>query len=299
MGVQRNSQFGHRPIRVTVPLLCLTCISTRYTPEPARPMLGSSGWGGAGSSAPGISCKAGSSQAVENTCSTRTSWVFGPAAARKCFNMVRQYSSDQSCSTLETRKMETSSCRAGCGVKKSWPCEPKSQPCRSQRWSKLTNLGASRGQIRLLWAYSPSSTVRQVILSGIHHTLGSPRNQNARTSTASCTTGARSWTTKRRCGWCLASAKDTAPTPPPTSTISEPSGSCPQAYPADVSNVRSWCSKVTQPERTFENDLGWVHILHAIHASPESGKTQSVPWRLEPGPYVFLDIVCSVKGSLV
>ena len=128
--------------------------------------------------------------------------------------------------------------------------------------------------------------------------FGKPE-EYACTSTASCTTGSRSWTTKRRCGWCLASAKDTAPTPPPTSTISEPSGSCPQAYPADVSIVSSWCSKVTQPERTFENDLRWVHILHAIHASPESGKTQSVSWRLEPGPYVFLDIVCSVKGSLV
>ena len=103
----------------------LTSMSTRYTIEPARPKLRSRGWGGAESSAPWISRAAGSSQTVEYTCSTRTSWVFCPAAARRCFSMVRQYSSDQSCSTLETRKTETSSCRAGCGVKKSWPWELK------------------------------------------------------------------------------------------------------------------------------------------------------------------------------
>jgi hypothetical protein len=33
------------------------------------------------------------------------------------------------------------------------------------RWRlKITNLGASRGQIRLLWAYSPSSTVAGYIV---------------------------------------------------------------------------------------------------------------------------------------
>lgn len=98
-----------------------------YTPTPARPMLRSSGLGGVESSAPGISCATGSSQTVENTCSTTSSCVFGPAAARKCFNMVRQRSSGQSCSTCETRKTETFSCRAGCGVKKSWPWKPKRQ----------------------------------------------------------------------------------------------------------------------------------------------------------------------------
>ena len=79
-----------------------------------------------GSSAPGIFCAAGSSQANDITCSTMSSWVFGPAAARRCFSMVRQYSSAQSCSTLQRRKTDTSSellspCRAGCGSKKFWP----------------------------------------------------------------------------------------------------------------------------------------------------------------------------------
>ena len=156
-------------------------MSTMYTPTPARPMLRSSGLGGVGSSAPGISCTTGSSQGVENTCSTMTSCVFGPAAARKCFNMMRQHSSDQSCRTCEIRKTEMSSCRAGCGVKKSWPWEHKRQLCRHGdghcgRTLKSTNLGASRGQIRLPWAYSSSSTVFQVILSGTHHNLGSPGN---------------------------------------------------------------------------------------------------------------------------
>ena len=128
MGLQRKSQLCHRLIGL--PFLFLTCMSTMYTPTPARPMLRSSGLGGVGSSAPGISCATGSSQGVENICSTMTSCVFGPAAARKCFNMMRQHSSDQSCSTCETRKTETSSCRAGCGVKKSWPWEPKRQLCR-------------------------------------------------------------------------------------------------------------------------------------------------------------------------
>src|SRR6266852_1404152 len=68
-----KSQLCH--CLIGLPLLFLTCISTRYTPVPARPKLRSSGLGGAGSSAPGISCASGSSQGVENTCSTTTSWV--------------------------------------------------------------------------------------------------------------------------------------------------------------------------------------------------------------------------------
>ena len=59
------------------------------------------------------------------------------------------------------------------------------------------------------------------------------------------------------------------------------------------------CAGATQPERTFENGLNRGHVLQAIHASPEPGKTQFVAWSLEPGPHVFLDIVGFVKGSLV
>ena len=87
--------------------------------------------------------------------------------------------------------------------------------------------------------------------------------------------------------------------PPPISTINEPSGSCPQVYPADVLNVTWWCARATQPKRTFENGPNRGHILQAIHSSPESGKTQFVFWSLEPGPHVFLDIECFIKGSLV
>ena len=41
------------------------------------------------------------------------------------------------------------------------------------------------------------------------------------------------------------------------------------------------------------------HVVHAAHASPESGKTQSVLWSFVPGPQFFLDIVCFVKSGLV
>jgi hypothetical protein len=118
-------QQGNHLIRV--PLLFLTMMSAMYAIEAARPVLRSSGWGGTGSSAPGISCAIGSSQTVENTCSMMTSRVFRPAAARRCFSMVRQYSSAQSWNTRRMRKTETSSCRAGCGSKKSRPWKPKCQ----------------------------------------------------------------------------------------------------------------------------------------------------------------------------
>ena len=54
------------------------------------------------------------------------------------------------------------------------------------------------------------------------------------TSTASPTTDSRSWTTKRRCGCWVASASDCVPTPPPTSTTSEPSGIFSQVSPAMI-----------------------------------------------------------------
>ncbi len=77
----------------------LTIKSMLYANEDARPKLGSRGFGGAGTSAPGISCVAGSSQAHSISWSTMTSFVLGPAATRRSFNMVRQYSSGQSWST--------------------------------------------------------------------------------------------------------------------------------------------------------------------------------------------------------
>jgi hypothetical protein len=68
-----------------------------YVIEVARPKLGSSGFGGTGSLVPGISCGTDSLEAHAVSWSTMTSWVFGPAATRKCFSIMRQYSSAQSC----------------------------------------------------------------------------------------------------------------------------------------------------------------------------------------------------------
>lgn len=99
----------------------LTAMSKWYTIESARPKLGSRGFGGTGSSAPGISCVAGSSQASVINWSTITSCVLGLAAIRKCFSIGRQYSSAQSWSTLHRRKIATSSCCTGCGSKKLCP----------------------------------------------------------------------------------------------------------------------------------------------------------------------------------
>jgi hypothetical protein len=123
-GKTLDQSYHHRSLRVTFCLL--TMRSLAYTFEAVRPMLRSSGWGGTGSSAPKLFCAAGSSQANDITYSTTSSWVFGPAAARRCFSIVTQYSSAQSLSTLLRRKTETfsklsSSCRVSCGSKKFWP----------------------------------------------------------------------------------------------------------------------------------------------------------------------------------
>ena len=63
---------------------------------------------------------------------------------------------------------------------------------------ELRNPGASRGHIQAPRACSSSRTVSRM-LSGTYDTrrLG---GFNTLTSTASSTTGGRSWTTKRRCG---------------------------------------------------------------------------------------------------
>jgi|SRR6267142_2671085 len=98
-----------------------TIKSELYTIEVARPKFGSNGFGGTRRSAPGISCATGSSQAHAISRSMMTSWVLGPAAARRCFSMVRQYSSAQSWSIWQTTKTDISSCCAGCGSKKLWP----------------------------------------------------------------------------------------------------------------------------------------------------------------------------------
>ena len=41
------------------------------------------------------------------------------------------------------------------------------------------------------------------------------------------------------------------------------------------------------------------HVRQAVHACPESAKTQFVVWSLKPGPYIFLDIVCFVKWTFI
>ena len=81
---KKRGPFSHRLIEVL--LHFLTCMSIRYTGEPARLMLRSSGLGRVRTSVPGISRVARSSQTVAKTCSTKTSRVFGPVAARRCFS---------------------------------------------------------------------------------------------------------------------------------------------------------------------------------------------------------------------
>jgi len=140
-----KNQLGH-PCRLSS--LFLTFKSIPYTAVVARPKLGSSGSGGGVSSAPGISCVAGSSQAYVTSRSTQTSWVLGPAAARIFFSILRQYSSDQSWSTLLRRKTVTSSSCAGCGSKKLWPLGSNVRVALGE-WRRIyTNLGASPGRIR-------------------------------------------------------------------------------------------------------------------------------------------------------
>lgn len=140
--------------------------SVLYAIEPARPMLGSSGFGGTGISAPGISCTAGSSHTQAMIWSSMTSCVLGPAAARRCFSMVRQYSSDQSWMILQRKKTATSSSCAACGLKKSWALRTEHRQCLQPNpggtvveGKKLTYFGASRGQTRVHRAYSSSSTM--------------------------------------------------------------------------------------------------------------------------------------------
>ena len=93
--------------------------------EPARPQFGRRGLGGRESSAPEISCVAGSSQGHAICRSTTTSWVLGPAADRSCFKIVTQYSSAQSWRILHRRKTARSPSRGGCGSKKLWAGEPR------------------------------------------------------------------------------------------------------------------------------------------------------------------------------
>ena len=106
-GTRKRQREGIRiDIVVRVLSFYLTRRSAQYTFETERPMLRSSGSGGTGHSAPGISCVAGSSQANSVICSRISSWVSAPAAARRCLSMVRQYSSAQLWSTLLRRKTE-------------------------------------------------------------------------------------------------------------------------------------------------------------------------------------------------
>ena len=83
----------------------------------------------------------------------------------------------------------------------------------------------------LLPKLSPISRQKYVILGRIS-------GFDARTSTASPTTDSRSWITKRRCGWWVASVSDCLPTPPPTSTTSEPSGIFSQVLPSMIPIIK-------------------------------------------------------------
>jgi hypothetical protein len=124
----KKKEMSGKPYRRNIEhRILLTMISVLYDIEDARPKFGSRGLGGTGTSAPGISCVAGSSHAQAINWSTMTSWVLGPAATRRCFIMARQYSSALSCIIPWTRKTETSSCCAGCGSKKLWPFETRRQ----------------------------------------------------------------------------------------------------------------------------------------------------------------------------
>lgn len=177
-----------------------------YAVWAAQPMFRSNGWGGTESSAPGISCAAGSSHTNEIIISTMTSWVLGPAAARRCLSMVRQYSSAQSWSTLLRRKTETPSklsslSHVGCGSKKFCPFENPKVVSPNQ------DVEVYNKEKYEPWIFTrPDSSASGMFLFQYcgkcilsEHILGSD-SINARTSTASPKTVSRSWTTKRSCG---------------------------------------------------------------------------------------------------
>jgi hypothetical protein len=59
---------------------------------------------------------------------------------------------------------------------------------------------------------------------------------------------------------------------------------------------------IRQRHRTFKNGTGRGYVLQGVHACPDLSdlsETRSVVWTLEPGPHIFLDIVCFVKSGLV
>ena len=128
--------------------------------DPAQPQFGSRGLGGTESPAPGISTVAGSLQAHPISRSTMISCVLGPAACRKCFKIVMQYSSAQSWSTWHKRKTDMSSSRAGCGSKKFWAQEPEHRhlSLRNIGWN-ATYLATSRVQSRVRRACFSSNTM--------------------------------------------------------------------------------------------------------------------------------------------
>jgi len=55
----------------------------------------------------------------------------------------------------------------------------------------------------------------------------------------------------------------------------------------------------TQNGPTFEDGIGGGRVLHTVHGSSESSKSQSVVWTFKPAPHVVLGIMCFVKSSLV
>ena len=57
--------------------------------------------------------------------------------------------------------------------------------------------------------------------------------------------------------------------------------------------------EATQNDRTFEDGIGGGHVLHTVHGSSESSKSQSVVWTFKPAPHILLGIICFVKSILV
>jgi hypothetical protein len=135
------------------------------------------------------------------------------------------------------------------------------------RTLNLHTTGSKRVGHILLPKLSHISRQTYVILGGVG-------GFDACTSTAFPTTDSRSWTTKRRCGWWVASVNDCEPTPPPTSTTSEPSAMFSQVYPTMISIYQSQMSffKDVQDDRTFEDGIGRAGVPHTGHGSSESNK---------------------------
>jgi len=56
--------------------------------------------------------------------------------------------------------------------------------------------------------------------------------------------------------------------------------------------------EATQIDRTFEDGING-HVLHTVHSSSESSKSQPVVWTFKPAPHVVVSIMCFAESSLV